>query len=153
MAAKKCPRCGNALNLSGEKMTCPSCGVTLVRKSRATPPPGAVQAVPVAAPNPPPAVALIIPEQATAPAPARRAAPSLAPQLVLATAAVFLLLGTVLTGYAFALTLSTPAEVAKAPEPVVEPPKPPPPAPPPPEDWRVTLANLRQLVVTPPTTQ
>src|SRR5206468_1948309 len=134
-----------------EKMTCPSCGVTLVRKSRATPSPGAVQALPVAAPTPPPAVALVIPEQA--PAPARRPAPSLAPQLVLATAALFLLLGTVLTGYAFSLTLSTPAELAKAPAPVVEPPKPPPPPPPPPEDWRVTLANLRQLVVTPPTPQ
>src|SRR5581483_10348956 len=68
------------------------------------------------------------------------------PRLVLGGVALFLLLGTVLTGYAFALTFSTPPEGAKsgeAPDLSKVQDKP--------EDWRATLENLRGLVATPPT--
>src|SRR5581483_4220161 len=67
------------------------------------------------------------------------------PRVVLGGVALFLLLGTILTGYAFALTFSTPPEGARPAD------SPDSNAPGRPEDWRATLENLRELVATPPT--
>ena len=147
---KNCPRCGTALKVAGDRFVCPSCRVSLVRKTKGDSASSSIQETP-SVPPPLPASALDFMVQAVALPPKKSAAPQLVKNAVLAGAALFLLLGTVLTGYAFALTFSTPVETAKQPEPVVEPPKPAPPPPAPPKDWRVTLSNLRQLVVTPPT--
>ena len=67
--------------------------------------------------------------------------------MVLSGAALFLVFGIVITGYAFALTFSTDAESLATRQP-----SPPAQVEPPAEDWHVTLANLRELVTTPPTT-
>ena len=156
MPAKKCPHCGDSFDATGAKHRCPSCGGDRVGKSRGDPSPNAVQAntsPPVPSRASPNAPAWF--EDATrSAAPPKKANKSLAPLAVLAGAALFLLLGTVLTGYAFALTLSTPAESRKHSEPDIEPTKSSPTAPTAqPEDWRVTLADLRRVVVTPLTTQ
>ncbi len=137
-ATKTCPRCATALKIAGDKFVCPACRVSLTRKAKSDP----------ALPEP----VLDFTAQAVAPRLRASAAPGLGRGLVLGSAALFLLLGTVLTGYAFALTFSTPPEATPAaivqladsapkPQPVEAPA----------EDWRITLRDLRELVVTPTT--
>src|SRR5947209_19533710 len=106
MTPKKCPRCGTALTVTNGKMNCPGCGVNLVRKAKNDTTPVAIKERPAPVTTPVPVAALDFTEQAAAPPP-RRTGASFPSQIVLVGAALFLLLGTVLTGYAFSLTFST----------------------------------------------
>ncbi len=151
-AIKNCPRCGTALKIAGEKVVCPSCRVSLVRKTKGEPTPAEASA---RTPEPPratvaPVASLDFTPQAAAPR--RSSSAGMGRGVVLGGAALFLLLGTALTGYAFAMTFSTPPEAPPAA--IVQQPATPQPMPPelPTEDWRITLKDLRRLVVTPPTT-
>src|SRR5437868_4589336 len=127
-ATKNCPRCGTALKTTGDKFVCPSCRVSLVRRSKGDSSTSPIQET---LPTPQPISVPVI--DFTAPRPMKQSTLPMLRNGVLAGAALFLLLGTVLTGYAFARTFSTPVETVKPPEPVVDRPKPPPPPPSPPE--------------------
>jgi hypothetical protein len=126
--SKMCPRCGTALNQIGEKYVCPSCRASLTRKSKS-------DIIPVLSPV---AVLPVEPPALTVAPLSRPALPSSSRKfLVLGGAALFFLLGTVLTGYAFSLTFA-PAQAAPGD------------ASGQPEEWRATLRDLRALVTTPP---
>ncbi len=135
-ATKSCPRCGTALRAAGDRFTCPSCRVSLVRKPKEPPP-----APTTAEPSAHVPTLDFAPEHVPVVSPSR----SHVRMAVLGGAGLFLLLGTVLTGYCFAKTLTTSPE-----EPITRQPadstKPEEPG----EDWRVTLNELRDLVGTPP---
>jgi hypothetical protein len=147
MSVKNCPRCGTALKTAGDKFVCPSCRVSLVRKPKGD----TTSDIRLADSSRPSAPELVLDfaDQAAAPRPRSSSSPGIGRGLVLGGAALFLLLGTVLTGYAFTLTFSTSPEAP--PIPVVQKPEPKP-VETPAEDWRVTLRDLRELVTTPPAT-
>ncbi len=120
---KTCPRCGSGLSSTGDKFVCPSCHASGVRKPKD------------------PRSAGVSPALHAAETPASRG-------LILGGAALFLLLGMALTGYAFALTFSSKPEGqpvgGRLDWPLPDTDRP--------EDWRATLTNLRELVTTPPAT-
>src|SRR5438105_806417 len=96
-ATKNCPRCGTALKTTGDKFVCPSCRVSLVRRSKGDSSSPPIQET-LPAPQPLPVPDLDFTTPAAVPRPLKQGTLPILRNGVLAGAALFLLLGTVLTG-------------------------------------------------------